>query len=120
MPIIAVAAPAPYGKIRVNTDFVYAVVENDVGTGSKLLIDTAGGRSIEVLEDLDAIDTAAGRGVFAIFKKAALTSGSVLINRSGWVSIVPHPQVPKVTQINFKNHYIAVKASLDVVAKALS
>ena len=119
MAVITVTAPPPYGAIPVNTDMIYAVVPDDISDGSKLLIDTAGGRSVSAIDDVDAIAGLVGTA-FARFKWAGLQSGYVLLNRIGWVSIVSHPQVKGVTQVNYKNHYIPVKASVDAVTVALS
>lgn len=120
MAVIVVTVAPPYGPVSVNTDMIYAVVPDIPGTGTKLLIDTAGGRSVAALEDIDAIEAMLASASFVRFNQASLKPGPVLVNRVGWVSVVPHPQVKGVTQVNFKNHYIAVKASVDKVAAALS
>ena len=115
MPTITVTAPPPYGKIPVNTDMIYAIVDDPVGKGSRLLIDTAGGRAIQAEETIDQFEDGLKK-FFARFDRASIDPGPVLINRLGWVSIVPHPQVSGVTQINFKNHYVPVKATVDQVS----
>lgn len=119
MAIITVTAPAPYGSVPVNTDMIYAIVPDPVGSGSKLLVDVAGGASVSAAENITALGNLVG-AAFVLFKQASLRPASVLLNRIGWVSIVPHPQVKDVTQVNYKNHYIPVKATVSTVAQALS
>lgn len=121
MPIIVVTSDPPYERIVVNTDLIYAVVgDSTKPSGARLLVDAAGGRGISANEDLDKIANLAGAGVFADFQHASLKPGPILVNRTGWVSVSPHPQVRNVSQINFKNQYVAVKGALDKVVAALT
>ncbi|MFG1380606.1 hypothetical protein [Xanthobacter versatilis] len=120
MPVIIVTSDPPYGRIHVNTDMIYAVVPDVTKPGTRLLIDAAGGRGVSANEDIDAIAALAGPSAFVLFRQASLKPGPALVNKVGWVSISPHPQVANVSQINFKNQYIAVKGSVDAVAQALS
>ncbi|MFG1186727.1 hypothetical protein [Xanthobacter aminoxidans] len=121
MPIITVTSDPPYDRILVNTDMIYAVVPDAAAPSrTRLLVDAAGGRGVSANEDLGTILKLAGANVFASFQQAALKPGKILVNRSGWVSIAPHPQVKNVSQINFKNQYVAVKGTVEEVAAALA
>ncbi|PZU88371.1 MAG: hypothetical protein DI527_17475 [Chelatococcus sp.] len=118
MPIIQVTVP-PYGEISVNTDMIYCVIPGTGKKGSRLLIDAAGGASIEATESLSQIEHLVGDH-FAKFDRASIDPGKTLANRMGWVSIVPHPQVKDVCQINYKNHYVPVKGALPEVIEMMT
>ncbi len=120
MAIIEFPTAPPYGNVPVNTDTIYAAVPDaaDPQRLSDLLIDSASVRSIQVLIPVDQAGQRLGAG-FIRFEMAALSPSYCYVNRTTWVSIVPHPQISGVTQINFRNHYLAVKGTVAQVRAAL-
>ncbi len=117
MPVIQVTAP-PYGEISVNTDMIYCVITGAGKKGARLLIDAAGGASIEATDSLSQIERLVGDD-FVKFDRASIDPGKTLANRIGWVSIVPHLQVKDVCQINYRNHYVPVKGKLTEVVEMM-
>ena len=120
MAIIHVPVGPPYGTISVNTQTVYAVVADPASpkNASDLLIDSAGARSIKALLEVGAVGAMLDRE-FASFVMAAVSESTCFVNRTAWVSITPHPQVKNVVQINFANHYVPVRGSIDEVRAKL-
>jgi hypothetical protein len=80
------------------------------GGASDLLLDSAG-RSIFVTEAIDAVGARLGLD-FVRFQVAAVHPSPCFVNRRGWVSVNPHPQVPNVTQIHGDSRYIAVQGTV--------
>jgi hypothetical protein len=76
-----------------------------------------GGRSIAALLDIREVGQLLGT-TFAQFTMAGGRS-PCFVSRTAWVSIVPHPQVAGVAQINFANRYLAVVGSVDEVRAKL-
>jgi hypothetical protein len=120
MAIIEIPAGPPYGTIPVNTLAIYAAVPHPAAqqTSTDLLIDSSGARSIQALVPIDNVGKMLGAD-FAEFTMSAVTRQACFVNRTSWVSIVPHPQIAGVVQINFANHYIAIVGSVADVLKQL-
>jgi hypothetical protein len=120
MAIIEIPAGPPYGTIPVNTLAIYAAVPHPAApaTSTDLLIDSSGARSIQALVPIGNLGNMLGAD-FAEFTMSAVTPQACFVNRTSWVSIVPHPQIAGVAQINFANHYIAVVGSVADVLKKL-
>jgi hypothetical protein len=118
--IIEIPVGPPYGTIPVNTSAFYSAVPHPAApsSASDLLIDSSGARSIQALVSIDQIGGMLG-GDFAEFKLADVGRLRCFVNRTSWVSIVPHPQICGVVQINFANHYIAVVGTVVEVRKKL-
>lgn len=119
MPIITVLLGPPYGTVPVSTDLICAAIPDPAqpAKASDLLIDAAGGRSIAALADIREI----GKSLGAEFVQFTMAGGKspCFIRRTAWVSIVPHPQVAGVAQINFANRYVSVVGSVDEVRAKL-
>jgi hypothetical protein len=120
MSIIEIPVGQPYGTIPVNTLTIYSVVPHPPApdTSSDLLIDSSGARSIQALVPVDEIGRMLG-GDFAKFTMASIARSTCFVNRNTWVSIVPHPQISGVVQINFANHYIPVRGTVTEVRHAM-
>ena len=120
MAIIEIPAGPPYGTIPVNASAIYAAVPHPAApkTSTDLLIDASGARSIQALVPIDNLGKMLGAD-FAELTMSAVTPQACFVNRTSWVSIVPHPQIGGVAQINFANHYIAVVGSVADVLKKL-
>ena len=121
MTTIRVPVGPPYGTIPVNTKLVCAAVPDPVSpdTASNLLIDSAGGRSITALVKICEIGKMLG-SEFAKFTQADQARSICFVNRAAWVSVVPHPQVQGVSQIDFTNRrYLPVTGKVDDVIKRL-
>jgi hypothetical protein len=58
-----------------------------------------------------AIGRMLGSG-FVEFAMADVARSLCFVNRMTWVSVVPHPQVSGVAQINFANHYVPVRGTV--------
>jgi hypothetical protein len=120
MATINVPVGPPYGTIPVNTNAVCAVIPDPVSpsAASDLLIDSAGGRSISALVQIGDMGKMLGSD-FVEFTAADQTRSTCFVNRIAWVSIVPHPQIAAVSQINFANRRpLAVAGSVkDVLAR---
>ena len=117
MTTISVPVGPPYGTIPVNTKLICAAVPDPVSpdTASHLLIDSAGGRSINALVKIREIGKMLGNE-FAEFTEADQARSICFVNRAAWVSVVPHPQVQAVSQINFANRrYLPVTGTVDDV-----
>jgi hypothetical protein len=50
---------------------------------------------------------------------ADVARSTCFVNRTTWVSLVPHPQIPEIVQINFAHHYIPVTGTLAEVQQRL-
>jgi hypothetical protein len=120
MAIIAIPVGPPYGTIPVNTSAIYAAVPHPAAPAAStdLLIDASGARSIQALVPIDNLGKMLGVD-FAEFTMSTETRPACFVNRASWVSIVPHPQIGGVVQINFANHYIPVVGSVADVLKTL-
>jgi hypothetical protein len=120
MAIIEIPVGEPYGTIPVNTLTIYSAVPHPPApdTSSDLLIDSSGARSIQALVPINAIGRMLGTD-FAEFTMANVARSTCFVNRTTWVSIVPHPQIAGVVQINFTNHYIPVRGTVSEVRQAL-
>jgi hypothetical protein len=121
MTMISVPVGPPYGTIPVNTKLICAAVPDPVSpdTASNLLIDSAGGRSITALVKIREVGKMLG-GDFAEFIQADQARSVCFVNRAAWVSVVPHPQVERVSQINFANRrYLPVTGTVDKVIERL-
>jgi hypothetical protein len=121
MTTISVPVGPPYGTIPVNTKLICAAVPDPVSpdTASNLLIDSAGGRSITALVKIRQVGKMLGNE-FAEFTQADQARSVCFVNRTGWVSVVPHPQVEGVSQINFANRrYLPVTGMVDKVIERL-
>ena len=117
MATINVPVGPPYGTVPVNAKAICAAVPNWVlpDTASDLLIDSAGGRSINALVQIGKIGTMLGRA-FVEFTAADQARSTCFVNRAAWVSVVPHPQIEGVSQINFANRrYLAVTGKVSDV-----
>lgn len=121
MPIIDVPVGPPYGTIPVNTSTIYAVVPHppDPMAASDLLIDSSGARSIQALLPITNFAGLLGKD-FVEFPMADIAQSACFVNRTTWVSIVPHPQISSVVQINFAHHYIPVRGTVAEVKKQLT
>jgi hypothetical protein len=119
MAVIALPLGPPYGKVPVNTDLICAAIPDPAqpAKASDLLIDAAGGRSIAALLDIRQV----GQLLGAAFVQFTMAGGRspCFVSRTAWVSIVPHPQVAGVAQINFANRYLAVVGSVGEVRAKL-
>lgn len=104
MTIIEVDIGPPYDTIVVNADTICAVIPDPASPGkaSNLLIDSAGGRSITALVKIANIGSMLGDN-FVQFTAADQAKSICFVNRILWVSVAPHPQVARVSQINFAN-----------------
>jgi hypothetical protein len=121
MTTISVPVGPPYGTIPVNTKLICAAVPDPVSpdTASHLLIDSAGGRSINALVKIREMGKMLG-DEFAEFTAADQARSTCFVNRAAWVSVVPHPQVQTVSQINFANRrYLPVTGTVDKVIARL-
>jgi hypothetical protein len=120
MAIIEIPIGAPYGTVPVNTLTVYAVLPHPAAPQSStdLLIDSAGARSIQALLPIDEVGRMLGNE-FAEFTLAHVSPEKCFVNRTTWVSIVPHPQIDGVVQINFANHYTPVRGTVPEVLRKL-
>lgn len=121
MVIISVPVGPPYGTVPVNADAICAAVPHPVSpeTSTDLLVDSAGGRSINVLAPVSQIGKLLG-GDFVEFHVADQAGSTCFVSRTGWVSVVPHPQVMGVSQINFAHRrYLAVSGSVEQVLTKL-
>ena len=120
MVIIEIPVGPPYGTIPVNTASIYAVVPQPAApaTSSDLLIEASGARSIHALVPIDTLGPMLGRG-FAKLTMADVARSPCFVNRTSWVSIVPHPQISGVVQINFANQYIPVRGTVAEVRQEL-
>jgi hypothetical protein len=120
MAVIDVPVGPPYGTIPVNTGAIYAVVPHpaDPAAASDLLIDSSGARSIQALLPITNFGGVLGKD-FAEFPMADIAQSTCFVNRMTWVSIVPHPQIAGVVQINFAHHYIPVRGTVEGVKKQL-
>jgi hypothetical protein len=120
MAIIEIPVGEPYGTIPVNTLTIYSAVPHPPApdTSSDLLIDSSGARSIQALAPIKDIGLMLGTD-FAEFTMASVARSTCFVNRTTWVSIVPHPQIAGVVQINFANHYIPVRGTVTEVRQAL-
>jgi hypothetical protein len=120
MATIEVPVGPPYGTIFVNTLTVYAAIPHSAAPdrSSDLLIDSSGARSVQALVPIGEIGRLLGRD-FTEFTLADTARLPCFVNRTNWVSIVPHPQVPGVVQINFANHYIPVLGTVAEVRQKL-
>jgi hypothetical protein len=120
MTTINVPIGPPYGTIPVNTNLVCAAIPDPVspGAAADLLIDSAGGRSINALVEITEIGRMLG-GDFVEFTAADQAQSICFVNQKTWVSIVPHPQIDAVSQINFANRrpLAVVGAVKDVFAR---
>ena len=121
MPTIEVPVGQPHGDILVNIDLICAAVPDLVSPdrASSLLINSAGGRSITALLKISEIGKLLGNA-FVEFTVADAAKSTCFVNRTIWVSIVPHPQVRDVTQINFAHRrYLPVTGTINEVIKQL-
>ena len=120
MAIIDVPIGPPYGTIPVNTLTIYAVVPHpaDPTAASDLLIDSSGARSIQALLSITNFGGLLGKD-FVEFPMADMAQSICFVNRMTWVSIVPHPQISRVVQINFAHHYIPDRGTVEEVKKQL-
>lgn len=120
MAIIEVPVGEPYGTIPVNALAIYAVVPHPAApsSGSDLLIDSSGARSIQALLPVQDIGHMLGND-FDEFTMADVARLACFVNRATWVSIVPHPQISGVAQINFAHHYVPVRGTVAEVLQKL-
>ena len=120
MAIIDVPVGPPYGTIPVSTLAIYAVVPHpaDPTAASDLLIDSSGARSIQALLPITNFGGLLGKD-FVEFPIADIAQSTCFVNRMTWVSIVPHPQISGVVQINFAHHYIPIRGAVEEVKKQL-
>lgn len=120
MTTIKVPIGPPYGTIPVNTNGICAAIPDPVSpaAASDLLINSAGGRSINALVEIAEIGRMLGSG-FLEFAAADQARSTCFVNQMTWVSIVPHPQIDAVSQINFANRRpLAVVGSVkDILAR---
>jgi len=118
---IKVPLGPPYGTVPVNTTAICAAIPDPSlpDAATELLVDSAGGRSINALVAIGEMGTRLG-GDFAEFTAADPPKSTCFVNRTAWVSVVPHPQVDGVSQINFANRrYLAVVGDVDEVLARL-
>jgi hypothetical protein len=121
MAAIKVPVGPPYGTIPVNADAICAAIPDPAlpAAASLLLIDSAGGRSINASVGIRDIGRMLGAG-FAEFASVDQTGSICFVSRTAWISVAPHPQVQGVSQINFANRRpLAVAGSVDVVLAIL-
>ncbi|SCB28396.1 hypothetical protein GA0061099_1004150 [Bradyrhizobium yuanmingense] len=104
MTTIEVDIGPPYGTIAVNADTICAAIADPTSPDklSNLLIDSAGGRSITALAAIANIGSMLGSN-FVQFTAADQAKSVCFVNRMLWVSVAPHPQVTRVSQISFAN-----------------
>jgi hypothetical protein len=121
MPLVTLPAPAPYNEVTLNSDNLFAAMgdpPNPRGS-SDLVLDSAGGRSIFVTEDIEIVGPQLGAD-FVRFQAAAVHPITCFVNRRAWVSLNPHPQVANVVQIHGKSRFVSVQGSIESVRNALS
>lgn len=104
MTTIEVDIGPPYGTIAVNADTICAAIPDPASPAkaSNLLIDSAGGRSITALATIANVGNMLG-GNFVQFIAADQAKSVCFVNRMLWISVAPHPQVARVSQISFAN-----------------
>lgn len=104
MTIIKVDIGPPYDTIAVNADTICAAIPDPAYPSkvSNLLIDSAGGRSITALAKIADIGNMLGDN-FVQFTAADQAKSICFVNRWLWVSVAPHLQVAKVSQVSFAN-----------------
>ena len=97
MATIKVPLGPPCGTVPVNTNAICAAIPDPAlpDAATELLIDSAGGRSINALVAIGEIGRILG-GDFAEFTAADPPNSTCFVNRTAWVSVVPHPQVKGV------------------------
>lgn len=121
MTTIHVPIGLPSGPIPVNIDLICAAIPDPVSpdAASNLLIDSAGGRSINALLDIVKLGSMLNSD-FVKFTAADQARSTCFVNRKMWISIVPHPQVDDVAQINFANRRpLAVRGTVKNVLALL-
>jgi hypothetical protein len=120
MPIVTFPTIAPYNRVAVRSEQVFAATVDPQASdmNSELLVDAAGGRSILVLEKIDSVGAKLGAG-FVALTTAAVSPAICYVNKSGWVSILPHPQKPGVCQIFRQARHVAVQGDLATITDAL-
>lgn len=121
MTTINVPIGPPYGTIPINTNAICAAIPDPVSpaAASDLLIDSAGGRSINALVEIAELGGMLGND-FVEFSAADQARSTCFVNRKMWVSIVSHPQIAAVAQINFANRRpLAVTGSVGDVLDRL-
>jgi hypothetical protein len=120
MTTINVPIGPPYGTIPVNISVICAAIPDPASpaAASDLLIDSAGGRSINALVEIAEIGRMLGID-FVEFTAADQARSTCFVHQKTWVSIVPHPQIDAVSQINFANRRpLAVVGTVkDVLAR---
>src|SRR5215475_815458 len=116
MSLVTLPTVPPYNHVSLNPDSIFAAIGDpaDPSGSSDLLLDSSGGRSIFVTESVVAVGAQLGPA-FVRFEAAAVHPVFCFVNRRGWVSLTPHPQVANVVQIHGKSRYIAVKGSMAAV-----
>lgn len=120
MAIVEIPIGPPYGNVPVNTATICAAIPHPAApnAATDLLIDAAGGRSVVALLDIGQVGNLLGAD-FVQLTMADPARGACCVRRTGWVTIVPHPQIEGVAEINFTNRYIAVVGSVDDVRSKL-
>ncbi len=120
MPVITLPIGAPFQEAAVNTAHIFcAAPDAENPDRSNLFIHAVGQPALLVELPLETLAERLGDD-FVRLDVAGAEGVANYLSRSHWVSIVPHPETPDVTQVDYRYAFVLVKGTMDAVIARLT